>query len=135
MAKSAKIQSPKKELKNKVITHLQDTIAYLRDHLSEKEFSNRIEKAAKLLIEGLKNKTLAKNNSTTAKTQSKALPKKTAATPAAKTTVAENTVVKAAPAAAKDTSTQAKPQPKATPKKTTVSAVKTTAAKSTAKKV
>ena len=60
MAKSAKIQSPKKELQNQVITHLQDTISYLRDHFSEKEFSNRIEKATKLLTEGLKNKTLAK---------------------------------------------------------------------------
>ncbi|WP_286857540.1 hypothetical protein, partial [Sphingobacterium sp. UBA7625] len=118
MAKSAKIQSPKKELKNKVITHLQDTISYLRDHFSEKEFSNRIEKAAKLLIEGLKNKTLAKNNSTAAKTQPEATPKKTAAAPAAKTTIAENTVIKAAPTAAKDTSTPAKPQAKATPKKT-----------------
>jgi len=38
MAKSAKIQSPKKELKNQVITHLHSAIEYLRAHLSEKEF-------------------------------------------------------------------------------------------------
>ncbi|MGE8381009.1 MAG: hypothetical protein ACN6PN_21755, partial [Sphingobacterium sp.] len=67
MAKSANIQSPKKELKNQVITHLHSAIEYLRVHLSEKEFRNRIEKTAKLLTEGIKNKDLKKKSVKSAK--------------------------------------------------------------------
>ncbi len=64
MAKSAKSQSLKKELKNQVIRQLHETVKDLQLYLNKKEFSNRIKKATKLLTEGIRNKALEKKQVT-----------------------------------------------------------------------
>jgi len=156
MAKSAKIQSPKKELKNQVITHLQGAIEYLRAHLSEKEFRNRIEKTAKLLTEGIKNKDLKKTSVKSAKEKlvkkelvvdkDKSTPIKEdtpkasiKATlikdiqPATKTKNVDNQQHKVAQTTVKNTLSSTKQQPKAAPTKTISPAPKATAVKSPAK--
>ncbi|MDP4263979.1 MAG: hypothetical protein Q8941_15735 [Bacteroidota bacterium] len=74
--KKDKAPSPKKEMRNQITEQLKNALTGLEEKLGNKEFENRIKKAAKLLSTGIKIKPAKQSKTRPAKKESPVMEEK-----------------------------------------------------------